>query len=164
VRAEATEPATFIDRTGHRSGSMVPAARPPPAKGNPWPTETDRARGIIAACEPIVREAEAYRLDVSEARTLLRQARDVLATGDSTRGLAFARNAEDAVLRLGPQITEERQRRGVFKPIRGVCGVCLSYRLRFDDDGWGACLECGSAFRWRRSPTLVERLRGLLGT
>jgi hypothetical protein len=125
--------------------------------------QTRRAFEAIAANEPVVQEAESYGMNVSEARVLLRQARDVLARGDYLTGLTFARNADEAVSRLLPRLEEERRRRGIEKPSRGMCGACRSTRLHFYENGWGRCLECGSTFRWRAAG-LVETLRGLLGT
>jgi len=125
--------------------------------------QTERASLIIAASEPLVQEAEAYGLNAAEARTLLRQARDVLGKGDYVTGLLFARNAEEAALRLEPLLLEERRKRGTSKPASGLCGACGSGRLEFHDNGWGQCLACGSAFRWR-APGLTEKVRGLLGT
>lgn len=127
-------------------------------------SQTEKAFAVVASCEPVIQEAESYGLNVSEARTLLRQARDVLAKGDYVAGLTFARNAEEAVLRLEPPIAEERRRRGILKPTTGICGVCQSRRLHFYDNGWGRCLECGSSFRWRGPAGAWERIRALLGT
>lgn len=123
-----------------------------------------RARAIIAACEPLLQEAESYDLSVADVRTLLRQARDVLAKGDYLAGLTFARNAEEAAYRLASQVEEERSRRGIERPARGRCGVCGSDHLTFYEDGWGRCLDCAGEFRWRGPLGLRERLRGLLGT
>lgn len=124
--------------------------------------QTRRAYAVVATNEPVVREAESYGLNVADARVLLRQARDVLARGDYLTGLMFARNAEEAVERLLPQIDEERRRRGIEKPSRGICGVCRSTRLHFYDNGWGRCLDCGSPFRWRGAGWW-ETIKGLLG-
>lgn len=125
--------------------------------------QTRRAFEVVASNEPLVQEAESYGMSVSEARVLLRQARDVLARGDYLTGLTFARNAEQTVERLLPRLDEERRRRGIEKPSGGMCGVCRSTRLHFYENGWGRCLECGSTFRWRGAG-LLETLRGLLGT
>jgi hypothetical protein len=126
-------------------------------------SQTERALAIIAASEPVLKEAESYDLNASEVRTLLRQARDVVMKGDYLAGVTLARNAEEAARRLGAQITEERRQRGIEKPSSGLCGVCRSSRLVFDDDGSGRCQECGSGFRWRGPLGVWERLRGLLG-
>ncbi len=126
--------------------------------------QIDRARSIIASCEPLLQEAESYDLNVADVRTLLRQARDVLARGDYLAGLTFARNAEEAAYRLSSQVDEERKRRGIVRPARGVCGVCGSEHLTFYEDGWGTCADCGSDFRWRGPLGIRERLKGLLGT
>lgn len=126
--------------------------------------QTARASALVAACEPVLQEAESYGLSVSEVRTLLRQARDVLARGDYVAGLAFARNAEEAATRLDAQLDEERRRRGIPQPVQGACGVCHSEHLTFYDDGWGRCGDCGAEFRWRGPLGIRERLRELLGT
>jgi transcription elongation GreA/GreB family factor len=126
--------------------------------------QIERARSIIASCEPLLQEAESYDLSVADVRTLLRQARDVLAKGDYLAGLTFARNAEEAAYRLSSQVEDERRRRGIERPARGVCGVCGSDHLTFYEDGWGTCTDCRSEFRWRGPLGLRERLRGLLGT
>jgi len=126
-------------------------------------SQTDKALAIIAASEPVLKEAESYDLSAAEVRTLLRQARDVVTKGDYLAGVTLARNAEEAARRLGAQIAEERRHRGIEKPSSGLCGVCRSSRLVFDDDGSGRCLECGSGFRWRGPLGVWERLKGLLG-
>ncbi len=127
-------------------------------------SQIERARAIIASCEPLLQEAESYDLSVADVRTLLRQARDVLTKGDYLAGLTFARNAEEAAYRLSSQVEEERRRRGIERPARGVCGVCGSGHLTFYEDGWGRCSDCGGDFRWRGPLGLRERLRALLGT
>ncbi len=127
-------------------------------------SQIERARAIIAACEPLLQEAESYDLGVADVRTLLRQARDVLAKGDYLAGLTFARNAEEAAYRLSSQVDEERRRRGIERPSPGRCGVCGSGHLTFYEDGWGRCTDCNVEFRWRGPLGLRERLRGLLGT
>lgn len=127
-------------------------------------SQIERARAIIAACEPMLQEAESYDLSVADVRTLLRQARDVLTKGDYLAGLTFAHNAEEAAYRLSTQVEEERRRRGIERPSPGLCGVCRSDHLTFYEDGWGRCLDCDSEFRWRGPLGIRERIRGLLGT
>ena len=126
-------------------------------------SQIGRAHAMIAACEPLLKEAESYDLSVAEVRTLLRQSRDVLVKGDYLAGMTFARNAEEAAYRLSTQVEEERRRRGIERPARGVCGVCGSDQLTFYEDGWGRCMACQADFRWRGPLGLRERLRGLLG-
>ena len=126
-------------------------------------SQIGRAHAMIAACEPLLKEAESYDLSVAEVRTLLRQSRDVLVKGDYRAGMTFARNAEEAAYRLSTQVEEERRRRGIERPARGVCGVCGSDQLTFYEDGWGRCMACQADFRWRGPLGLRERLRGLLG-
>ncbi len=122
------------------------------------------AQAVIAACEPLLEEAESYDLKVADVRTLLRQARDVLAKGDYLAGLTYARNAEEAAYRVSSQLDEERRRRGIVRPAAGVCGVCGADHLIFYEDGWGRCSDCASEFRWRGPLGIRERLRELLGT
>lgn len=127
-------------------------------------SQMERAQAIISACEPLLQEAESYDLKVSEVRTLLRQARDVLAKGDYIAGLTFARNAEEAAYRLEALVEEERRRRGIVTPTPGMCGACGSRDLSFYEDGWGRCGNCGAEFRWRPPLGVRERVRVLLGT
>ena len=120
--------------------------------------QVEKAQQIIESVQPLVDEAEDLDIDVTEARTLVRQARDVLAKGDYVNGTVFAKNAAAAVRRLEPKLVEERTRRGIRKPEAGVCAACRSGRLTFRDDGWGQCMDCGRTFRWRRVPgSLWER-------
>ncbi|TLZ74829.1 MAG: hypothetical protein E6K14_02385 [Methanobacteriota archaeon] len=125
-------------------------------------SQVEKAQAIIAASEPVLKEAESYDLSAAEVRTLLRQARDVLGKGDYLAGLTLARNAEEAARHLEGQVDEERRRRGISKPVAGMCGVCSSRRVAFDDDGGGRCADCGSVFRWRGPLGVWERLRALL--
>jgi hypothetical protein len=124
--------------------------------------QVEKAQAIIDSCEPVLKEAESYDLSTAEVRTLLRQAQDVLAKGDYLAGLTFARNAEEAARHLEGQIDEERQHRGILKPESGICGVCRSKRITFEDDGWGRCADCGTTFRWRGPLGVWERLKSLL--
>jgi len=119
--------------------------------------QVEKAQQIVEDVEPLIEEAEAFDLDVGEARTLLRQARDVLAKGDYVNGTVFAKNAADVVRRLEPKLIEERERRGIKKPVSGTCRVCGSDRLTFKDDGWGTCTNCGRRFRWRVPASLWDR-------
>lgn len=125
-------------------------------------TQVEKAQAILGTVEPILKEAESYELNPSEVRTLLRQAQDVLAKGDYLAGLTFARNAEEAARRLDGQIEEERAHRGIAKPTSGLCGVCKSRSVTFQDDGWGRCADCGASFRWRGALGVWERFRQLL--
>src|SRR2546428_794851 len=124
--------------------------------------QIEKAQAVLGACEPILKEAESYDLSAAEVRTLLRQARDVLAKGDYLAGLTFAKNAEEASQLLEAQIADERRHRGIEKPSSGICGVCRSRRVVFEDDGWGRCEDCGITFRWRGPLGVWERLRALL--
>jgi len=123
--------------------------------------QVEKAQAILRACEPILKEAESYRLDPAEVRTLLRQAQDVVSKGDYLGGLTLARNAEEAARRLEGQIAEERAHRGIVKPASGICGVCKSRHVTFQDDGWGRCADCGNSFRWRGPLGVWERLQAL---
>ena len=127
-------------------------------------SQIERARAIIAGCEPLLQEADSYDLNAADVRTLLRQARDVLSRGDYLAGLTFAHNAEEAAYRLASQVEAERTRRGIGRPVPGTCGACGSAHLLFYEDGWGRCTDCDVEFRWRGPLGLRERLRGLLGT
>jgi len=126
--------------------------------------QVEKAMAIVASCEPLVQEAESYDLDAAEARTLLRQARDVLSKGDYVTGLPLARNAEEAAYRLETKLASERERRGIERPQIGRCGGCGSDRLTFFDDGWGQCESCHEEFRWRGPVGVRERIRDLIGT
>ena len=119
--------------------------------------QVEKAQQLIEAVEPLIDEADGFGVDVIEARTLLRQARDVLSKGDYVNGTVYARNAAEVARRLEPKLVEERKRRGILKPEKGVCGVCSSTRLQFFDDGSGRCIECGHTFRWRVPTGLWER-------
>lgn len=124
--------------------------------------QVDKAQAIIRTVEPLLHEAASFGIDVTEARTLLRQASEVLGEGDYVNGTVYARNAEAAIRRLQPRVNEERRRRGIVKPTAGVCGSCGSRRLEFHDDGWGECLDCRQMFRWRQALGPWERFRSVL--
>ncbi|GEM_PF-1869162 len=111
--------------------------------------QVEKAQAVIEAVEPLIDEADRFDIDVMEAQTLLRQARDVLAKGDYVNGTVYAKNAAEVARRLEPKVVEERAKRGILKPEKGVCGNCGSTRLSFADDGTGKCIDCGHMFRWR---------------
>ncbi|HTD81789.1 MAG TPA: hypothetical protein VK723_06535 [Thermoplasmata archaeon] len=111
--------------------------------------QVEKAQSVIVAVEPLIDEAYRFDIDVTEAQTLLRQARDVLAKGDYVNGTVYAKNAAEVARRLEPKVVEERAKRGIVKPDTGVCGKCGSKTLSFADDGTGKCSDCGHEFRWR---------------
>jgi len=119
--------------------------------------QVEKAQAVIDAVEPLIEEAEDFDIDVMEASTLLRQARDVLSKGDYVNGTVYAKNAAEVARRLEPKLVEERSKRGILKPEKGVCGGCGSTRLTFADDGTGKCVDCGREFRWRVPTSLWER-------
>src|SRR5436853_7601674 len=90
--------------------------------------QVEKARAILIACEPVLKEAESYDLDPAEVRTLLRQAQDVLTKGDYLAGLTFARNAEEATRRLGGQVDDERRHAGLQRHRPGLCAASRSRR------------------------------------
>ena len=111
--------------------------------------QVEKAQSVIVAVEPLIDEAYRFDIDVTEAQTLLRQARDVLAKGDYVNGTVYAKNAAEVARRLEPKVVEERAKRGIVKPEAGVCGNCGSKKLSFADDGTGKCSDCGHEFRWQ---------------
>lgn len=116
--------------------------------------QVEKARDLIASIEPIIVEAEAYGIESSEARTLLLQAKDVLAKGDYVNGTVFARNAAEAAKRLEVPLQGERRKRGLTRPPQTICSACGATSLSYNEDGTGKCSRCGRAFQWR-SPTRI---------
>ena len=121
-----------------------------------------RAEDILRSVEPLVDEADEFDLNVTEARTLIRQARDIVAKEDYLNGMIFARNAAEVARRLERRVIEERERRGIRMPKTGVCAACTSTRMSFRTDGWARCSDCGHEVRWREPTRLLGRVfRGL---
>ena len=111
--------------------------------------------------EAVILEAEEYRIDVTEVKTILEKAKGILSQGDYVNGTYFAKEAEELARRLAPSLEEERKRRGIAKPTEGICGACGSRNLEFHDNGWGKCLECDRVFQWSaRREGLKDRLKG----
>jgi len=123
--------------------------------------QVERAQSIVMQVEPVVDEAESYGIDVAEARTMLQQAKDILGEGDYVNGTIFAKNAAEASRKLEPRLVEERAKRGIAKPMEGVCTSCGSNRIQFADDGWSRCTNCGYTFRWRSPAGVWSKFKNL---
>ena len=123
--------------------------------------QVEKAQAIVTQIEPVVDEAESFGIDVGEARTLLQQAKDILTEGDYVNGTIFAKNAAEASRKLEPRLVEERVKRGIAKPMEGVCASCGSNRLQFADDGWSRCSDCGYTYRWRAPSGVWSKFKNL---
>jgi len=123
--------------------------------------QVEKAQAIVTQIEPVIDEAESFGIDVGEARTLLQQAKDILTEGDYVNGTIFAKNAAEASRRLEPKLVEERAKRGIAKPMEGVCASCGSNRLQFTDDGWSRCSDCGYTYRWRAPTGVWSKFKNL---
>ena len=124
--------------------------------------QVEKAQGILTMIEPVIEEAESFGLDVTEAKTLLQQAKGILAEGDYVNGTIFAKNAAEVSRKLEPILVEERAKRGIARPVEGVCASCGSNRLSFTDDGWSRCADCGAAYRWRGPSGVWSRFKKML--
>ena len=123
--------------------------------------QVEKAQAIVMQIEPVIDEAEGYGIDIGEARTLLQQAKDILGEGDYVNGTILAKNAAEVSKRLEPRLVEEREKRGIAKPMEGVCGSCGSKRLQFTDDGWSRCADCGYNSRWRAPTGVWSKFKNL---
>jgi hypothetical protein len=110
--------------------------------------QVENAQRIIMRVEPLIYEAEEYRIDVYEVKTILEKAKEILSQGDYVNGTYFAKEAEELARRIAPRLEEERRKRGIAKPTEGICGACGARNLEFYDNGWGKCLNCNRVFRW----------------
>ncbi|MFQ5909338.1 MAG: hypothetical protein ACE5IJ_01285 [Thermoplasmata archaeon] len=124
--------------------------------------QVENAQRIIMRVEPIIFEAEEYRIDIHEVKAILEKAKEILAQGDYVNGTYFAKEAEELARRLSPRLEEERRKRGIAKPTEGICGACGSRNLEFYDNGWGKCAECSRAFQWSaKKERFKDRLKGI---
>lgn len=105
-------------------------------------------RELVTYLKPILREADAYDLEVQRARDLLRDSLELLRQEDYFGALEHGEAARTSLVELVPQLVEERGRRGVEPPGDAQCRECGSRSLTFHDDGWGVCESCGSRFVW----------------
>lgn len=120
-----------------------------------------RVKELVDYLKPILREAEAYGLEVEAPRGLLREVVDLLREEDFFASLERGEAAKGALLALLPRVVEEREKRGVEKPTEGGCRRCSGTDLVFEDDGWGECRACGLRFVWtaRDLPRIITFLR-----
>lgn len=124
--------------------------------------QIEKAQGVLLYLQPVIAEAADLGLDVAPVRRLVADARHVLDEGDYVNGTVIAKQAEDAVHRLEPQLVEQRKRHGIVKPASGRCETCNSLDVAFLDDGWSRCRTCNAMWRWRVPSGLWERFRSLL--
>jgi len=124
--------------------------------------QVENAQRIIMKVEPLLFEAEEDRIDVTEGKTVLEKAKDILSQGDYVNVTYFAKEAEEIASRLAQSLEEERKRRGIAKPTEGICGACGSRKLEFYDNGWGKCLDCSRVFEWSaKREGIKDKLKGI---
>jgi hypothetical protein len=124
--------------------------------------QVENAQRIIMKVEPLIFEAEEYRIDITEVKRVLEKAKEILSQGDYVNGTYFAKEAEELARRLAPKLEEERKRRGIAKPTEGICGACKSRNLEFYDNGWGKCLDCNRVFEWSaKREGIKNKLKGI---
>ncbi len=118
----------------------------------------------ISQVEPLIMEAERYGMDVRESREMLQRAKLALESHDYVNGTLYVKSAEETINKLEPEIEKFRTGKGVLKPTAGICSKCKSTNLKFFDNGWGKCFECGHIFKWMSKPDQNEKeKKGLLG-
>jgi hypothetical protein len=118
-------------------------------------------KDLIAHLKPLLEEAQDYGIDVQEARSLIKEALELLRGEDYFLAMEKAEKARDALDGVRSAILAERERRGVVKPEKGMCSQCGSEELVFDDDGWGRCLACGHRFLWstKEQPRIITFIK-----
>lgn len=114
----------------------------------------------ISTLEPIVYEAEGYRLNVGEARDLLNRARVALEAHDYVNGTLYTNNAQLIVEGLKPEIEKIKGELKGAKPQSGICSKCKSTYLQFYDNGWGKCVSCGNMFKWVPEKPVEDEEKG----
>ncbi len=124
--------------------------------------QIDKAARLVNYLVPIVDEAASYDLPIEEPKRVLADARDALEQGDYVSGTVLAKQAQDRLFAMLPQILEGRARTGISKPPAGRCPTCGSAEVAFLDDGWSRCSTCNAEWRWRTPSGLWERFRSLL--
>jgi len=127
--------------------------------------QVEKAQAIINEVEPIIVMARDLGIDVSETISMLDKAKAVLQEGDYVNGTLYAKEAQELARKLEPEIERARLAVAVEKPTGGICGQCNSRNLRFYDNGWGKCLDCGRKFQWmegRRERSLWDRVKRLI--
>lgn len=117
----------------------------------------ERLGGLIA-------EADMYNLTVAKPKRLLYVAKETIREEDFVRMTRYVASTQNAVDKLMPRILNERKKRGIEKPKSGVCGSCKSKDLKFSDDGFGICNDCGKIFTWIVPPekSFLQKLRSFL--
>jgi hypothetical protein len=111
----------------------------------------------IGKIEPIVREAEIYGMNVANARESLERAKLALNTHDYVNGTLYIEHAEELIKEIEPEMEKYRRKLEIPKPDGGICSRCQSPDLRFFDNGWGKCSNCGNIFRWMTKVTKREK-------
>ncbi len=121
-------------------------------------------RDLVAYLKPLLREAQNYGVEIDEVKQLVRDTVDLLRKEDYFLAMERGQEARRLLESLQPAITEEREKRGITKPLGGACEECRSEDLEFWDDGWSVCNSCGHRFLWPnreggRSVTFFRRKR-----
>jgi tetratricopeptide (TPR) repeat protein len=105
------------------------------------------AQKIISAIEPLVQEAQMYRIEAQNVGMALYSARMSLQSGDYVNAMMHARQAEAMAKPLKTRVEAEREKiiaaGGDFKR----CMMCNTNFVRVFDTGWARCMNCGQMFQ-----------------
>jgi len=110
---------------------------------------------ILATIFPLIREAEAYGLDVQQINLIMSNARNALINNDYVNALTYAREAESLSKPLWTQIRAQRESiQSSGQPLK-PCQTCNAPGITVLQNGKGVCVNCGMVYevQVRTAPT-----------
>lgn len=108
--------------------------------------QVQKTSELMSNLQNIVSKTKPLGIDTSEAKAFLNETNIALQQRDYIKIMKYGREAEKIAEGLKSKI--EGFAKIPKKPTRGVCRECKSKKLKFFDNGWGKCLECGWMFQW----------------
>ena len=101
---------------------------------------------ILAAVYPLVREAEAYGLNVQHVNISITNARNALMNNDYVNALTFAREAESQSKPIWTQVKAQRESiLSSGQPLK-LCQTCNSMGITILPSGKAVCVNCGMVY------------------
>lgn len=101
------------------------------------------AQEILTQIEPALQEARLYGMDTRRVNDTIHNARIALQSNDYVNAKIYARDAENLMRTLAPQLEAERARLLKSSNDLTVCHNCGHPTVKSFNNGWARCLTCG---------------------
>jgi len=118
------------------------------------------AEKILANLTPLMREAEAYRINIPEFIGAVQSAKNALFNNDYVNALTYARDAESRSKTIWTQIKAQREIIIASREPLQVCQTCNTPGVKVFPYGKAICVNCGMVYDIQVRTQQPEAKRG----